>query len=304
MVRMWLGDIAAWLLKSLIVSTTNGLELKITSTSTSNVLSDSSSKLATFVFMRDESMFLADWICLSHTPPMWLANGGFLFHWIQSALFCNMNSRSFFWFTSFQHLASSLCSHPISSVVTSNCSYIATSTNKSSKCQYKKVCPYFWLFLYGWYDLLNMWRELQIVPMCFFFLWWAMNQKKSTPQWVNGRFSFSLLYGKSAIICSPTLPLSLLQVAHLKITLFTAELPYITHYPEDLISLRVMFLLLCTVFWWHRLINKSVTFPLFGTMIGWVTFSLRFDFSSFPTTLKFHSCQWMDSSCQLFHILF
>ena len=138
-----------------------------------------------------------------------------------------------------------------------------------------------------------------------FFLSLMSNEPKMpTPQWVNGRFSFNLLYRKSAIICSPTLPLSLLQVAHLKITLFTAELPCITHYPEGLISLRVMFLLLCAVFWWHRLINKSVTLPLFGRMIGWVTFSLRVDFSSFPTTLKFHSCQWMDSSCQLFHILF
>ena len=108
MVRMWLGDRAAWLLASLIISATNGLELTIPSTSTNNVFSDSSSKLTPCVFMRDESMFLTDWICLSHTPPMWLANGGFLFHWIQSALFCNMNSSTFFWLTSLQHLACSL----------------------------------------------------------------------------------------------------------------------------------------------------------------------------------------------------
>ena len=108
MVSMWLGDKAAWLLASLIVSTTNGLVLTIPSTSTNNILSDSSSRLAPCVFMRDESVFLADRICFSHTPPVWLANGGFLFHWIQSALFCNMNSPTFFWLTSFQHLASSL----------------------------------------------------------------------------------------------------------------------------------------------------------------------------------------------------
>ena len=48
-------------------------------------------------------MFLADWICLSHTPHMWLANGGLLLHWIQYALFCNMNSATFFWLIFFQH---------------------------------------------------------------------------------------------------------------------------------------------------------------------------------------------------------
>ena len=46
MVSMWLGDKAAWLLASLIVSTTNGLVLTIPSTSTNNILSDSSSRLA------------------------------------------------------------------------------------------------------------------------------------------------------------------------------------------------------------------------------------------------------------------
>ena len=80
MVRMWLGDRAAWLLTSLIVSTTNGLELTIPSTSTNKVLSDSSSKLAPCLFMRSDSMFLADRISLYHTQPILLANGGFFFH--------------------------------------------------------------------------------------------------------------------------------------------------------------------------------------------------------------------------------
>ena len=142
MVRMWLGDRAAWLLTSLLASTTNGLELATPFTSTNSVLSDSLSKLAPCVFMKGESMFLADRICLSHTPPMWLANGGFLFHWIQSALFCNrIPQLSSDWPPSNIRLALSLslslCSHKI---VTSNFSYIATPTNKSSECQYKRVC--------------------------------------------------------------------------------------------------------------------------------------------------------------------
>ena len=35
-------------------------------------------------FGRDGKMLLADLICHSQTPPMWLEKGGFLFHMIQS----------------------------------------------------------------------------------------------------------------------------------------------------------------------------------------------------------------------------
>ena len=67
----------------------------------------------------------------------------------------------------------------------------------------------------------------------------------STPQWVNWGYSFNLSCGRSAIICSPTFPRSLLLVKHLEIIFYTAELLCITQNLEDLISLRVMFLQLC-----------------------------------------------------------
>ena len=126
----------------LTFSATNVLELTMSSTLTNSVTSDFSSKLDLCVFMGDKSIFLIDWICLSHTPPIRLANGEFFFCWIQSALFWNMNSPSFFWLTSFQHLASSfsLCSYEIASFVLFNCSYIIAFSSKPSKCQYKGAC--------------------------------------------------------------------------------------------------------------------------------------------------------------------
>ena len=83
-VKMWLGDIFTLLLTLLIVSTTIGLELTLASTSENKVLSDSLSWLILFVLTRDERTVLADLICLYHTPPIWLAIGGFFFYTIQS----------------------------------------------------------------------------------------------------------------------------------------------------------------------------------------------------------------------------
>ena len=86
-VKMSLGDIFTSLLTLLIVSTTIGLELTLASTSANKVLSDSLSWLILFVFTRDKRMVLADLICHCHTPPIWLATGGFFFHTIQSDFF-------------------------------------------------------------------------------------------------------------------------------------------------------------------------------------------------------------------------
>ena len=43
-----------------------------------------SERLCPGVINKDDSIALADWICLSHTPPVWLASGGLLCHLIQS----------------------------------------------------------------------------------------------------------------------------------------------------------------------------------------------------------------------------
>ena len=146
-VRMWLGDRAAWLLIHIIVSTTNGLELTIPFTSTNNVLSDSSSKLTLCVF-HERWEYVSDWICLSHTLPIWPANAGFLFQWIQSALFCNMNTPSIFWLTSFQHLASSLFAPtkllPLSHRIVLILPHLPLNLPLSSNI--KSLCPYFWSF--------------------------------------------------------------------------------------------------------------------------------------------------------------
>ena len=53
--------------------------------------------------IRDESTVLADLIGLSHTPPIWLAIVGFLFHTIQSALFSGKISLILLLSISFMH---------------------------------------------------------------------------------------------------------------------------------------------------------------------------------------------------------
>ena len=57
---------------------------------------DSSSKLLLQVLRRDDKMLLADLVCLSQTPPKWLAKGGYFFStqsnmhsdWALSSGFC------------------------------------------------------------------------------------------------------------------------------------------------------------------------------------------------------------------------
>ena len=68
------------LVGSLMVSTVNGHELRISSVSATSISRDSSSRDFPCVERRDESIARADLICLSQMPPMWLAAGGFLIH--------------------------------------------------------------------------------------------------------------------------------------------------------------------------------------------------------------------------------
>ena len=102
---------------------------------------------------------------------------------------------------------------------------------------------------------------------------------------MNGGSSFVLSSGKSAIICSPTYLLNLWQVMHFDISLFTTEFPCITQYLEDLISVSVIFLLLCTVFSWHHLLIKFVICSSFSNKIGCLTACSRRDCFSCPATL-------------------
>ena len=83
-VNKFIGLSGMRLLASLSKLVVKGREFLIASTSTSSVCKDSSLRLAPWVFKRDSKIFLADLICLSHTLPMLLAAGEFLFYVIHS----------------------------------------------------------------------------------------------------------------------------------------------------------------------------------------------------------------------------
>ena len=80
-VNIWKGESATSLFASMMVSTTRCLEWIKASTSVNKVFRDSSSKLLLWVLRKDDKMLIAELICLSQTPPMWLAKGGFFSRW-------------------------------------------------------------------------------------------------------------------------------------------------------------------------------------------------------------------------------
>ena len=84
-VRRWLGDSGISLFVSFIVSTVNGLELMINSTSVISVTRDSLFTEWLCVFNNSSKMDLAKQIWRSHTPLIWKAPGGLVCHKIQSA---------------------------------------------------------------------------------------------------------------------------------------------------------------------------------------------------------------------------
>ena len=67
-----------------MVYTVNGREFRIPSVSATSVSRDSSSSYFPCIERRDDSIARADLICLSQTPPMSLAAGGFLIHLTKS----------------------------------------------------------------------------------------------------------------------------------------------------------------------------------------------------------------------------
>ena len=71
------------------------------------VCKNSSRRLARWAFRRDSKIFLSNLICLSHTPTMLLAVGGFLFNDIPSPPLSSINWLIFWWFISVKDLVSS-----------------------------------------------------------------------------------------------------------------------------------------------------------------------------------------------------
>ena len=83
------------LLTSLNKSFVKGREFTIASTSISKVRNDSSFRLVPMVFNQEVKIGLAFLICLSHTPPILLAESGFRFHSIHSPPLSLMKSLIF-----------------------------------------------------------------------------------------------------------------------------------------------------------------------------------------------------------------
>ena len=96
-VSRFIGLSGTMLLTSLNKSVVKGREFTITSTSISKVRNDSSFRLLPWVFNKEVKIVLALLICLSHTPPILLAKGGFRLHSIHSPPFSIMKSLIFWW---------------------------------------------------------------------------------------------------------------------------------------------------------------------------------------------------------------
>ena len=83
-VNRFIGLSGITLLASLNKSVVKGCEFTTASTSISKVCNDLSFRLVPWVFNKEVEMVLALLICLSHTPPILLAEGGFCFYSIHS----------------------------------------------------------------------------------------------------------------------------------------------------------------------------------------------------------------------------
>ena len=88
-IKILAGDNGWKLPGSFIVSTVRSWEFRIPSTSVSSVRKESSSR--PFILKIDAGIARAERIYFSQTPPMWLANGSLLCHFIQSPSIPSMN---------------------------------------------------------------------------------------------------------------------------------------------------------------------------------------------------------------------
>ena len=77
-VNRFIGLSGIMLLASLNKLVVKGHEFIIASTSLSKVCNDSSFRLVPWVFSKEIKMVLVLLFCLSHTPPILLAEGGFI----------------------------------------------------------------------------------------------------------------------------------------------------------------------------------------------------------------------------------
>ena len=94
---------------------------------------------------------------------------------------------------------------------------------------------------------------------------WSKHINSAIGKWSAIGASSNLSLGKSAIICSPTLPLSLRHVIHLNMADLTTQLPQITQKPKHLISFKVIPLPLWAVLLWY--IAQSDQWPGFSLAI-------------------------------------
>ena len=92
---------------SLNSSVVSGRELSTASTSVVNVVRPSPFKVVPWVLSSDDKMFFADFICRSHTRPIWLAFGVFLVQTSQSAPFSWRKCLILGWLYSWNALLSS-----------------------------------------------------------------------------------------------------------------------------------------------------------------------------------------------------
>ena len=96
-VSRFIGRSGFSLLTSLNKSFVKRREFTVASTSISKVRNNSSFRLVPMVFNKEVKIVLALLICLSHTPPKLMAEGGFRFHSIHSSPLSLMKSLIFCW---------------------------------------------------------------------------------------------------------------------------------------------------------------------------------------------------------------
>ena len=184
---------------SLMVSTTRGHEFAIASVSVKKVFSDSSFKLVLCVFRIDKIIVWAGLICLSHTPPIWLSKGGFIFHRIQSAFCFSGNSLISLWFISVIHFANSFLaptkfpqlSHQI------DLTFPLLTMNHLNA----RLSPNYSFFQHGWLDKPNMWKVHHIVSGLFSSPWFQTDRTCSHhSKWMAALLLFYLVVNQPLFV--------------------------------------------------------------------------------------------------------
>ena len=206
-----------------------GLVFTIASTSAIFFRSYLSFRLVPCIFSSATKIEHADLICCFHIPPILLAVGGFLFHWIYWPPCSSMNSLIFLCFISENALFSTSALAPtkfvlLSALMTRRLPLL--DANLQSACMTALVDSEFvdWI----WFVLPE--RHLKRHPYLFISLqpsFTKMEHNISIPQYVNGGSWESLSLSKSAIICWHILPLTCLQMTHFAINDLTALLQLI-----------------------------------------------------------------------------